>query len=107
MQPQNRIGRRHQWQLGDKTIEVRHFGPGHTSDNVVVWLPQEKLLFGGCLIKANGAGKGNLADASPEKWPKTVIKVRSAYPEAEVIVPGHGRHGGQELLNHTIVLFSN
>ncbi|MEO0468498.1 MAG: subclass B1 metallo-beta-lactamase [Bacteroidota bacterium] len=106
-QPQQSFGKQKIWQLGGREIEVRHFGPGHTVDNVVVWLKQEQILFGGCLIKAKGAGKGNLADAKPKKWSATVRKVRSAYSGAQTVIPGHGQHGDLELLNFTIDLFSN
>jgi metallo-beta-lactamase class B len=62
-------------------------------------------LFGGCLIKSVGAGKGNLADAHVEAWPASVEKVKSAYPNAKVVVPGHGKHSDRQLLEYTIQLF--
>ncbi|MGE0492978.1 MAG: MBL fold metallo-hydrolase [Vulcanimicrobiota bacterium] len=81
-------------------------GRGHSFDNVVTYLPAEKVLFGGCLLKARGAGKGNLADADVAAWPTTVAAVRQAFAEAEFVVPGHGRWGGPELLDYTIEMFS-
>ena len=64
-------------------------------------------LFGGCLIKADQAGKGSLTDANVSEWPKTVAKVKQHYTgKIAYLVPGYGRPGGVELLDYTIDLFS-
>src|SRR5690606_23560649 len=34
------------WLVKNK-IEVFYPGPGHTQDNLVIWLPESKILFGG------------------------------------------------------------
>ncbi len=67
--------------------------------------PLEDIMFGGCLIKEEGAGKGNLAEANVEEWPNTVRKVKMKYPEVKKIIVGHGKSGGIELLDYTIKLF--
>lgn len=91
--------------VGDTELVLRYFGGGHTVDNIVVWLPESKILFGGCLIKAaNAKNLGNTKEADVESWPGTVQKVIDAFPEAKIVVPGHGHYGGQELLSHTIAL---
>ncbi len=80
-------------------------GPGHAPDNIVVWLPAEKVLFGGCLVKSEVATDlGNVADADLVSWPRAVEAVRDRYPRAEVVVPGHGPVGGAAALTHTIEL---
>jgi metallo-beta-lactamase class B len=90
---------------GGKPVEVRYFGAAHTRDNVVVWLPRQKILFGGCLVKSlNAESLGNTADGDTKAYPTTLRKVRAAYPQARIVVPGHGRWGGLELINHTLVL---
>jgi metallo-beta-lactamase class B len=91
--------------LGDQQAICGYFGAGHTSDNIVTYLPGQKVLFGGCLIKAVGASKGNLEDADQTAWSHTVRKVGEAFPDATLIVPGHDKAGGRELLNYTIQLF--
>ncbi|MDX5443560.1 MAG: hypothetical protein LPJ89_07225, partial [Hymenobacteraceae bacterium] len=48
-------------QVGNHKIRNRYFGEGHSKDNIVTWIPEDRVLFGGCLIKEVGAGKGNLA----------------------------------------------
>ncbi|GAB5466902.1 MAG: BcII family subclass B1 metallo-beta-lactamase [Candidatus Kapaibacteriales bacterium] len=92
-------------EIGDIETITKHHGQGHTKDNVVTYLPKHNILFGGCLIKELGAGKGNLDDANIEQWPKTVKQVKREYPEVKVVIPGHGKTGGAELLDYTIELF--
>lgn len=91
--------------VGEETGILKYFGKGHTHDNIVAYLPSEKVLFGGCLIKEQGAGKGNLADASPKDWSQTVSQIKTTWPEIQKVIPGHGAAGSTELLDYTIKLF--
>ncbi len=91
--------------VGSERVLVRHFGEGHTVDNVVGYFTKEDVLFGGCLIKEIEASKGYLGDANVGAWSATVERVKQAYPRVKVVVPGHGRHGDQRLLDYTIGLF--
>ncbi|MDX9847067.1 MAG: subclass B1 metallo-beta-lactamase [Tenuifilaceae bacterium] len=86
-------------------VVCQYFGGGHTIDNIVVWFPAQKVLFGGCLIKSiHSSNLGNLADAVLGSWRQTVLKVIDAFPEAEVVIPGHGAIGDSSLLKHTVKL---
>lgn len=104
--PQNQLSSGHKFQLGDLALISSFYGPAHTFDNIVTYIPEENLLFGGCMIKALNAGKGNLADADPEEWPLTVEKLRDSYSSLKTVVPGHGTEGGVELLDYTVKLFT-
>jgi len=89
---------------GEKLI-CRYFGAGHSPDNITVWIPSNKILFGGCLIKsANSRSLGNLSDAVVGDWDSTIKNILNNYPEIQTIIPGHGDVGGIELLSHTIQL---
>jgi metallo-beta-lactamase class B len=90
---------------GNKKVYVEYFGEGHTRDNVIAWFRDDKIIFGGCLIKEQGATKGNLADANTTAWPETVKKIKLKYPDVRIIIPGHGETGGINLLDYTIGLF--
>ncbi len=82
-------------------------GEGHTSDNIIVWIPGKKLLFGGCLVKSMAArGPGNTLDANMTEWPKTIQRLLDRYPDIMITVPGHGAPGGRELLIHTREILS-
>lgn len=91
--------------IGKENIVNRYFGPGHSPDNIVTWVPAEKILFGGCMIKSLDADKGYLGDANLEQWSNTVEKVKKQYPGARIVIPGHGDHGGTALLDYTIKMF--
>lgn len=91
--------------IGQKSIECWHPGEAHTKDNVVAWVPSKKALFGGCMLKAVGAGKGNLADANVSTWSASMLAVKEKYPKLKLAVPGHGASGGVELLDFTIQMF--
>lgn len=91
--------------IGDKEVYAHYFGEGHTEDNIVGYFPEDNAVFGGCLIKEVGASKGYLRDAKTDKWSNTVRKIKSEYPEAQIIIPGHGKWGGTELFDYTIELF--
>lgn len=87
------------WLLKDK-IEVFYPGPGHTQDNVVVWLPEKEILFGGCFVKPDGLGY--LGDARLESWPQSAKKLISKYPSVKLVVPSHSEFGGRSLLERTL-----
>ena len=90
---------------GRRPLELFYPGAGHTVDNIVVWIADEQVLFGGCLVKAADAETlGNTAEADLAAWPATLANLKSAYPDARIIVPGHGDPGGPELIEHTLKL---
>lgn len=104
-QPQHGFDQSFELKVGNEKIVAEFLGKGHTCDNIIGYFPAENIMFGGCLIKALGSGKGNLEEAKPEDWPESVKKVKSKYPETKTVIPGHGESGGTELFDYTIKLF--
>ena len=89
---------------GEKVI-CRHFGGGHTLDNIVVYFPKDKVLFGGCLIKSlNSRGLGYTGEADIENWDKTIEKIIKEFSKIDYVIPGHGKYGDSKLLSNTIKL---
>jgi glyoxylase-like metal-dependent hydrolase (beta-lactamase superfamily II) len=89
------------WLVPD-VLEVFYPGPGHSPDNVVVWLPRQKILSGGCLVRAKETNTlGNTGDAVISAWSGSVEKLESRYSNARLVVPGHGKVGDVLLLKHT------
>jgi len=103
--PKTGFNDQYQFQIGKEVVLAKHFGQGHTKDNIVGFIPSEKVLFGGCLIKSLNAPRGNLADANTAEWANSVSKIKNELSELEAIIPGHGKIGGMELLDYTIGLF--
>lgn len=92
-------------EVGARKLEIRYVGGGHTVDNIVVWIPDEKILFGGCFVKAVSAKDlGNTREADLGAWPGSIERLLARYGDARLIVPGHGAPGGKELLIHTLEL---
>jgi len=93
--------------VGARTIETFYPGPGHTRDNLVVWLPDQKLLFGGCLLKAaEHRTMGYTGDADLVAWPTSIQNLLDRYTTLDVVLPSHGVPGGANLLHHTLYLLN-
>ena len=91
--------------LGKREIFCYYPGAGHSMDNIVTWLPDEKILFGGCLLKSPETNnKGNTKDADLKAWPVTVQKVKNRFLEARIVIPGHGVIGDASIFDHTIAI---
>lgn len=103
--PKNGFKKKLTLKAGDLVVINQFLGEGHTKDNFVAYVPSDKVLFGGCMIKELGAGNGNLEDANVGAWSATVSKVKSTFPEILLVIPGHGKVGGEELLDYTVELF--
>ena len=92
------------WLLKDK-IQAYYPGAGHSMDNLVVWLAEQKILVGGCLIRsAASRGMGYTADGSINDWGQSVSNIQKKFEDIKLVVPGHGAIGDQSLLSHTIQL---
>ncbi len=103
--PQYGITSSYEHGFGDKKVISLFVGEGHSKDNIVAYFSDEKILFGGCLVKAIGGKKGNLEDAIVAEWPKTIENLKVMVPQVEIVIPGHGEAGNVDLLNYTIELF--
>lgn len=85
--------------VGDETIHIIFPGETHTADNTVVYFPERKLLFGGCMILA-GNKPGNTSDANMKTWKDAVSSLKSL--DYETVIPGHGLRFDPELIENTI-----
>lgn len=103
--PQNGFEGELDLKVGELTVANRFFGEGHTRDNVVAYVPSDRVLFGGCLVKELGAGVGYLGDANTAAWPETVSRVKVAFSDVQMVIPGHGKIGDAALLDYTARLF--
>ena len=93
-----------QLSFGDEQIQVFYPGPSQASDKVVVYFPNARVLFGGCMI-LGGEQIGNISDADLRNWPEAVQKLKQF--EIEIVVPGHGERLDIELIEHTIDLLTS
>ena len=70
---------------GDREIRFLFFGRGHTGGDVVVYLPNDRVLISGDLITA---GVPYMGDGFVEEWIDTLEHLKSL--DFEWIIPGHG-----------------
>ncbi|GLW48222.1 MBL fold metallo-hydrolase [Streptomyces sp. NBRC 14336] len=82
---------------GEKEIRLLHLGPAHTNDDVVAWLPQDRVLFAGDIAMSGaspfvlmGSVSGSLA---------VLARLRALRPRT--VVCGHGPVRGPEVLDET------
>jgi metallo-beta-lactamase class B len=89
--------------FGSEAVQVWFPGPTHAPDNVVVYFPSHRLLFGGCMI-LSADSVGNDADADLAAWPLSVARLDRF--DVDIVVPGHGDGLEPGLIAHTIAVLT-
>ncbi|WP_324604067.1 MBL fold metallo-hydrolase [Streptomyces sp. LaPpAH-108] len=83
--------------IGDKVAEIMHLGIAHTTNDSVIWLPEERVLFTGDVVM-NGVTPfcpmGSVAGSLD-----ALAAMRALRPE--IVVPGHGPVGRADLFDET------
>ena len=70
---------------GDREIQLLHLGRAHTAGDVMVYLPQERLVFTGDAMLPSLSYMG---DSFPQDWVQTLEELKKL--EFDIILPGHG-----------------
>jgi metallo-beta-lactamase class B len=91
--------------IGQHTFETYYPGQGHTADNIVIWFNNEKILYGGCLIKgADAENLGYLGDANKTEYYSTLKNVEKKFLNPKFIIISHSEWGNLNSLKHSIKL---
>lgn len=89
--------------IDQHTFQTYFPGQGHTAVNIVIWFAQEKILYGGCLIKsAIDDDLGNLGDANVKEYATTIKNVQQKCPLPNFVIVGHGDWTNANSLQHTL-----
>ncbi len=72
--------------LGKREVRLMQLGAGHTSGDIVAWVPDAEAMFSGDLIEYHSACY--CGDAHLREWPMTLNEIREFNPKA--IAPGRG-----------------
>ena len=72
--------------LGNRIVELKHLGTGHTRGDIVAWVPDCKALFSGDLLEYGATPY--CGDAQLEEWPQTLQHIKAL--GAVCAVPGRG-----------------
>ena len=79
---------------GAGTVELLWLGRGHTAGDVVVYLPQERVMATGDLLAGDTP---YIADITPYEWIRTLEALEKL--DFDIAIPGHGDvMGGREKL---------
>jgi glyoxylase-like metal-dependent hydrolase (beta-lactamase superfamily II) len=70
---------------GDREIQIRYLGRGHTAGDVVVYLPREKAVITGDLLTSSTS---NMSDSYPVEWVATLDELKKL--DFDTVIPGHG-----------------
>jgi metallo-beta-lactamase class B len=74
------------FELQNGAVRALYLGPSHKPDDIFVWFPKEKVLYGGCVIKPQ---LGNMDGADLIEYPKTLQKLKDLHLPIGIIVSGH------------------
>src|SRR5258708_723672 len=72
--------------LGKREVRLMSIGAGHTSGDIVAWVPDAQVMFSGDLVEYHSACY--CGDAHLREWPSTLNELREFNPKA--IAPGRG-----------------
>ena len=70
---------------GKREIQIRFLGRGHTAGDVVVFLPNEKVVMTGDFLTS---GLSNMSDSYPEEWAASLDELKKL--DFDTVLPGHG-----------------
>ena len=70
---------------GKREIQIRYLGRGHTAGDVVVYLPNEKVVMTGDFLTA---GLSNMSDSFPNEWADSLDALKKL--DFDTVLPGHG-----------------
>jgi glyoxylase-like metal-dependent hydrolase (beta-lactamase superfamily II) len=79
-------------EMGDVTFNMIYFGQAHTESDILIYVPEERILFVGDLFDASGNLTFN--DVSKEhvdKWYRTLEHLCDPANEIEYVVCGHSQ----------------
>ncbi|MBK8342807.1 MAG: BlaB/IND/MUS family subclass B1 metallo-beta-lactamase [Bacteroidetes bacterium] len=88
--------------VGNYTFQTYYPGEGHTADNIVVWFPLQKVLYGGCFVKSTESPSiGYVGNANLATWKKSVKNVEHRFKHPAYIIPGHYSWESTKSLRYT------
>jgi glyoxylase-like metal-dependent hydrolase (beta-lactamase superfamily II) len=84
------------WAIDDGTqrLELMYLGHGHTSGDLIGWMPRQRILLSQDL---SPNGQHNLGNANISVWIGILAHLRELEPR--LVVPGHKAVGGPEILD--------
>lgn len=82
-----------------RRVAIYFLGAAHTAGDIVVLLPDEKVLFSGDVVLSKRAPYMQSPDVDPKGWENTLARL--AKLDIEKVVPGHGTLGTRQAIADT------
>lgn len=90
---------------GDYSLELFLPEGSNAPGDLLVWIPEARVLFGGALVRDPHAGAlGPISPALLNRWAQAVRHTRDLSRGVRWVVPGEGDAGDAALLDHTLAL---
>jgi glyoxylase-like metal-dependent hydrolase (beta-lactamase superfamily II) len=99
--PEHVFGEHAEIEVGDRRVDLRYLGLGHTDSDIVIEVPGTGVVFAGDLIE-NGATPA-FQDSYPLDWPETVSRLAERIHGA--VVPGHGEVADRAFVDAQLAAF--
>jgi glyoxylase-like metal-dependent hydrolase (beta-lactamase superfamily II) len=82
--------------VGDRPVQLKFLGRGHTEHDIIVTVPDAEVVFAGDIVEEGSPPWFD--DSWPMEWPDTVARFLDEM--TEFCVPGHGRSMRRDDVEH-------
>lgn len=91
------------------SFELYHVGPGHTDNDLIVFIPDRNILHGGDLLFNKTWPYVDIASSGADTagWIASCERILELANDKTVIIPGHGAVGDVEMVKRQIAFFKH
>jgi cyclase len=90
--------------VGDVTLNLIYFGKAHSESDIIIHIPQKKILMTGDLFSRYG--RPSIPDINKqidERWIKVTAWIEQRWSDIEIVITGHGQILSKEDLQSFIL----
>ena len=77
--------------LGDTVFEMIYFGKSHSNSDIVIYIPELKLIFTGDLFSKSGRPGINLSAIDEIRCMQAIVWIQKRINRIEKVIEGHGQ----------------
>ncbi|MET9627955.1 MBL fold metallo-hydrolase [Lentzea sp. NPDC006480] len=86
--------------VGGRRVDLHHFGPAHSSHDVIVHVPDAGVVFAGDLVEEGAPAQAG-SDATPSNWRHVLDRMLELNPR--IVVPGHGNPVDAQFVREMVI----
>jgi glyoxylase-like metal-dependent hydrolase (beta-lactamase superfamily II) len=80
--------------LGDLTLEMVYYGYSHTNTHIIIYIPEERILFTGGIINKDLIPISEIDESAPpdlaENWLEILSRFTDDTLDLKYLIPSHG-----------------